>query len=340
MNQPNEASRPPQAVLSEMINGYWLTGCLVAVARLGVADRLRDEPRPIEELARELGADAPSLYRVLRALAAVGVFAEGPDRAFAHTPLSAALRTGVPGSMHGLAAMTGLMHLHAWPALAHTLQTGETAFDHVFGKGVFEHATSNAEAGAAFDAAMASYTAGTSNAVVGGYDFSRFGTIVDLGGGNGALLSAILRKFPEPRGVTFDLPSVSERARASLGASGLDARCEVVAGDFFDIVPAGDAYTLKMILHDWDDERSRAILRNVRRAIRPGGRILVMEAVLEAGNGVGAPAKLLDVNMLVMTGGRERSAAEYAALFDATGFRLERVVPAHPMLGIVEGIPV
>jgi predicted O-methyltransferase YrrM len=331
----------PQTVLAQMINGYWLTGSIHAAARLGIADQLAAGPQSVPALSKAVGAHGPSLLRLLRALAAVGIFAEGERGHFSQTPLSEALRTGVPGSMHGLATMTGILHLRAWPEIVHSVRTGETAFSKAFGKEIFAHVSADAEAGRAFDEAMAGYTAVTSNAVVAAYDFSSFETIVDVGGGNGALLSALLEKYPKARGVTFDLPSASERAREHLRTAGMADRCEVVAGDFFASVPAGgDAYTMKMIVHDWDDRKSIAILENVRKAIRPDGRVLLMEAVLEPGNGVGAPGKLLDINMLVMTGGRERTAAEYGDLLRASGFELVRVVGANPQISVIEGKPV
>lgn len=335
-----DTNPPPQAVLGQMINGYWVTGSICAAARLGVAAKVGDGPRPIAELARDVGADEGALYRLMRALASLGIFAEGPSRSFAHTPLSQALRPDVPGSMHGLALMTGMLHLRAWPEIAHSVRTGLTAFGKVFGKEIFDHLSDDAEAGAAFDAAFTGYTAAASAAVAAAYDFAPFARVVDLGGGSGALLAAIMKKHPNVAGVDFDLPPVAERARKFLAAQGLAGRCEVVGGDFFQSVPAGgDAYTLKMILHDWDDERSVAILRNVRRAIRPDGKLLVMEAVIDPQSGAGAPGKLLDVNMLVMTGGRERTADEFTALYRAAAFELTRIVPANPTMCVIEGRP-
>jgi SAM-dependent methyltransferase len=341
MTQSTPAAQPtPQALLSQMINGYWVTGCIHAAARLGVADRVGATARPVEELAAEVKTASEPLYRLLRALAAVGIFAEGPGRTFAHTPLSEALRAGVPGSMHGLAVMTGLIHLRVWPEILHSVRTGETAFKKVFGREIFDQLSSDPELGRAFDTAMAGYTAASSAAVVEAYDFSPFRKIVDVGGGNGALLAAILPGCPAAAGVVFDLPPVAERARAFLAERGLADRCEVIGGDFFHAVPAGgDAYALKMIVHDWDDERSLAILRNVRKAIKPEGRLLLMEAVIEPDSGAGAPGKLLDINMLVMTGGRERTAEEFAALLGAAGFSLVRIVPANPVVSVIEARP-
>jgi hypothetical protein len=336
----NASSPPPQAVLSQMINGYWITGTIHAAAKLDLATAIGDAPRAIGEVAASVGADVEALYRLMRALAGIGIFAEGPERTFSHTPLSLALRPGVPGSMHGLAVMTGLLHLRAWPEIAHAVKTGDTAFGKVFGKELFAHVTVDAEAGRAFDEAMAGYTAATSNAVVAAYDFSPFSKIVDVGGGNGALIAAILKRQPRAAGVTFDLPASAERAKENIGAQGLAGRCEVVGGDFFESVPAGgDAYALKMIVHDWDDDRSIAILKNVRKAIRPDGRVLIMEAVIDPASGAGAPGKLLDINMLVMTGGRERTAEEFAALYRASGFELTRIISAGP-ISVIEGRPI
>jgi hypothetical protein len=323
-----------------MINGYWITGTIHAAAKLDLATAIGDAPRAIGEVAASVGANVDALYRLMRALAGLGIFVEGPGRTFSHTPLSLALRPGVPGSMHGLAEMTGLLHLRAWPEIVHAVKTGGTSFNKVFGKEIFEHVTADAEAGRAFDEAMAAYTAATSDAVVAAYDFSPFSKIVDVGGGNGALIAAILKQQPRVAGITFDLPASAERAKASLGAQGLAGRCEVVGGDFFESVPAGgDAYALKMIVHDWDDARSIAILKNVRKAIRLDGRVLIMEAVIDPASGAGAPGKLLDINMLVMTGGRERTADEFAALYRASGFELARIVPAGP-ISVIEGRPV
>jgi hypothetical protein len=329
---------PPQMQLAQLINGYWASYSIMAAARLGFADALDDGATPVVRIAERTGAHPDATYRLMRALASVGIFREEDGRAFAHTPLSMALKKDVPGSMHGLAAMTSMLHARAWPEILHSVRTGETAFGKVFGKEVFDHLLTDAEAARAFDAAMASLTATTSQAVVAKYDFGGFDRIVDVGGGSGALLTAILGKFPKPRGVSFDLPRATERAHATLDKAGLGGRAEAVGGDFFASVPAGDCYTLKMILHDWDDDKSRAILRTLRKSIASGGRLCVIEAVVPPGN-TPSPVKFLDINMLVMTGGRERTADEYAALFAATGFRLLRVVPCGPT-DVIEGEPV
>lgn len=344
MNAPNPhaapAPIPPQAVLGQIINGYWATFTVCAAARLGLADELAKGPSTVSELANRVGAEPASLYRLLRACASLGIFSEGPAKTFSQTPLSEPLRTGVPGSMHGLAAMTSLLHARAWPEIVHSVRTGKTAFEKVFGKEIFDYLPGDPEGGRAFDAAMASYTAVLSGALAQSYDFSPFRTIVDVGGGNGALLAAILGRTPTARGVNFDLPQVADRAKTHLAGAGLVQRCEVIGGSFFESVPpGGDAYTLKMILHDWDDERSIAILRNVRKVTRPEARLLVMEAVLPEGNAP-SPGKLLDINMLVMTGGRERTEAEFRQLLGASGFEIVRIVPAHPTIAVVEARPI
>jgi hypothetical protein len=323
MAEEDKVEPPPQAVVGHMINGFWLSYSIMGAARLGVADALDAGPTPVARIAERVGANVDALYRLMRALASVGIFREEGERTFAHTPRSEVLKRDTPGSMHGVANMVSYLHSRAWPEILHSLQTGHTAFSKVFGKEVFEYLPSDAEAARAFDAAMAGYTFATGQAVVSHYDFSRFSTVVDIGGGSGALLTAILGKFPQPRGINFDL---TERARVHFDKVGLGARAQAVAGDFFQSVPAGDCYTLSHILHDWDDDRSRAILQTIRRSIATDGRVCLVEAVVPPGN-TPSPVKFLDINMLVMTGGRERTEAEYAALLSAGGFSLTRVVP-------------
>jgi predicted O-methyltransferase YrrM len=332
MTAPISAS----AQLGQMINSYWATFSIHAAASLGIADLLTDGPVPVTALAERTGSKVDPLYRLLRALASLGIFREVEGRVFEQTPLSEPLRSGVPGSVRGLAQMTGVLHLRAWPEIVHSVKTGETAVKKVFGQELFEHIAAHPELARVFDDAFGGYTAMISGVVARSYDFSAFERIVDVGGGNGSLLAAVLASCPKARGVTFDLPQVAARARDTLSRAGVADRCDTVGGDFFAAVPAdGDAYALKMILHDWDDDRAIAILRNVRRAIRPGGTVLVIESIVPPGNEP-SPSKLLDVNMLVMTGGRERTRAEYEALLRAAGFALARVVPCGPT-DLIEG---
>lgn len=339
MNQTTTSSPPPQAVLGQLINGYWASYSILAAAQLGVADAVGPEATHVDVLAERTQSHPDALYRLLRALSSLGIFTETDrPRTFAHTPLSEALRSNVPGSMHGLAAMTALLHARAWPNVVHAVRTGDTAFKTVFGSEIFDYLPTNKEAAGAFDAAMTSYTASTSAAVANGFDFSEVRRLVDVGGGSGALLSAVTARHPHVSGVTFDLPHVAARAMEHLAKTGAGDRCEAVGGDFFESVPEGfDAYALKMILHDWDDAKSVAILKNVRKSIPAHGKLLVIDAVIPEGNAP-SPGKLFDMNMLVMTGGRERTEREFKDLFAAAGFELVRVVRAGAT-DIVEGRP-
>jgi len=330
---------PPPAVIGKIINGYWATFSVIAAARLGVADKLASGPKSVAALAEECDVNADAIHRLLRALASMEIFEETAPNTFAQTALSEPLRSGVPGSMRAMAMMTGMLHLRAWPAIDHSLKTGGTAFAKVFGREIFEYLEGDADAARIFDEAFSGYTGMVAGAVAARYDFSPFTRLVDVGGGGGGFLSVIAKQFPNARGVSFDLPHVAARAKSALAKAGASDRIEAVGGDFFASVPAeGDAYLLKMILHDWDDEKSIAILKNVRRAILPNGKLLVVEAVVPAGN-TPSPSKLLDVNMLVMTGGRERTEKEYAALYAASGFRLDRVIEVGATC-IVEGSPI
>jgi ubiquinone/menaquinone biosynthesis C-methylase UbiE len=324
----------------QMIAGFWVSRAIYAVAKLGIADLVADAPQTVEELAAATQTHAPSLYRVMRALASVRVFTQTSDKRFAQTPLSATLRTDAQGSLRWL-AMTelGEEHYPAWEELLYSIQTGERAFDRRFGKNVWEFFAENPENARIFNNAMTGTTAVVTEAVLGAYDFSALRRIVDVGGGQGELLASILKANERASGVLFDAPQVVTGAGARLEAAGVADRCEIVGGDFFESVPAGaDAYTLKWILHDWDDEQSTRILKNVRRAITDGGRLSVVEAVVPPGD---EPhfGKFIDLNMLVMTGGRERTEEEFRALLDASGFRLARVVATPSPVSIIEAVP-
>ncbi len=331
---------PPPVALLQMMTGYWVSQALYVAAKLGVADLLTDGPRPVEELAEATQTDAPSLRRVLRALASVGVFTEARPGAFALTPLAALLRTGTPGSMRALAIMYAEEQYRAWGDVLHSVRTGKTAFEKQFGMSYFAYLAQHPEADRVFNEAMTGYTTQLVGAVVDAYDFSPFKTIVDVGGGYGTLLAAILRRYPVAHGILFDQPHVVAAAGERLAAAGVAERCNTVAGDFFVEVPSGgDAYVLAQILHDWDDERSMAILQQCRRAMPAHGKLLVVELALPSGE---EPffGKWLDLHMLVLLGARERTVTEYEALFRATGFTLGRVVPTAAGPSIVEGIPV
>ncbi len=323
----------------QMLTGYWISKAIYVAARLGVADMLKDGPKSTEELAARTGTHAPTLYRLLRALSGVGVFTDKGDGRFASAPLSKFLESG-RGSMR---AMT--LHAmetaswRAWDGLLEAVETGETAFLHEHGVEVFAYYAEHPESSEPFNAAMVELSEVVGAAVVEAYDFSRFEKIVDVGGGHGGLLTAILKASEQPRGVIFDLPQVAEGARRAMQTEGLSERVEIEGGDFFESVSAGgDAYVLKFIIHDWDDERAVAILKNVRRAMRDDARLLLVEAVVPEGAG-GAPfSKLIDLQMLVMTGGRERTATEYRELLKRAGFEMTRVVETSSPMSIVEAV--
>jgi SAM-dependent methyltransferase len=331
---------PPPATLLQMMTGYWVSQALHVAAKLGIADLLADGPVDCEDLAAATDTHAPSLQRVLRALASVGVFTEVSPGSFALTPLAELLRTETPGSMRALAIMYAEEQYRAWGELLHSVRTGEMAFDHQFGMGYFEYLAQHPEADRVFNEAMTGWTHQLVGAVMDTYDFSPFKTIVDVGAGYGALLTAILRSNPGTRGVLFEQPHVVASAEEQLVAAGVADRCTFVGGDFFAAVPTGgDAYVLSQILHDWDDERCVAILGQCRRVMPDHGKLLVVELVLPEGD---EPflGKWLDLHMLVLLGSRERTAAEYDTLFRAAGFKLARVVPTPPGPSVVEAVPV
>jgi hypothetical protein len=322
----------------DLIKGFWVSRALYVAAKLGIPDLLRDEPKSSGDLAQATGTHAPSLYRVLRALDSVGVFAEDDRGRFALTPLGATLRTDVPGSLRYFAIEElGENHYPAWERVLHSVETGAIAFDHVYGVSKWQYMAGHSDEARIFDAAMSSFSSVVAGAVVAAYDFSSSATVVDVGGGDGTLLAAILKANPSLRGVVADLPHVVEGAQRRLEAEGLADRCEVAAGSFFDSAPVGDTYVLKFIIHDWDDQQSAAILRNCRSAMAANGRVLLVEAAIQPGTATSF-SKYVDLNMLVMTGGRERTEAEYRSLLDSAGLRLARVIPTYTEMSILEAV--
>lgn len=329
----------------QMAGGKLVARPIYAAAKLGIADRLRGGARSVGALAREAGAQPLALYRLLRALASVGVFAEtsGGDapleqRTFANTALSETLVSGPEGIRDMALWMGDPAHEHAWEGILESVQTGAPAFDAIHGSGVFEYFDAHPELAATFNAAMSSFARRFHPAVVKAYDFSGISLLVDVGGGHGVLLEEIVRAHPGMRGIVFDLEPVAAGARARLAATDVAGRVTAEGGSFFDRVPEGaDGYIMSHIVHDWDDARAAEILRACRTAMKPSGRVLVLEQVIAPGN---APdfGKLLDVEMLVMTpGGRERTESEFRALFAAAGLRLEWVVPTEAPICVIEG---
>jgi hypothetical protein len=334
------ASPPPTMALLHMIHGSKITQLLYVVAKLGIADLLRDGAKHSEELAQAVGAHPRTLYRVLRALASLGVFAEDQAQRFHLTPLADLLRTDNPESLRALAIFYGEAWVwHAEGALLYSVRTGQAAFHQVHGMGPFDYYAQHADAAACFNAAMTSLSGQELAAVIAAYDFAGMATIVDVGGGQGALLAEILQTYPQMHGVLFDLPAVVESAQPLLEAEGVAARCTRVAGDFFHTIPGGgDAYILKRVIHDWDDAPAEAILTHCRRAMAAHSRLLLMERVIPPGN---APSlgKLADITMLLHYGALERTEAEYRALLEAAGFTLGRIIPTQTPLSIIEGVP-
>jgi hypothetical protein len=333
--------------LGRMIGGFHTTALLYTAARLGLADRLRDGPKNSEELASLVGAHGPTLRRLMRALVEIGVLWEAEEGRFGLTPLGALLQEDTPGSLRSVAIIYGDTFGQAWGSLLHSVRTGQTAFEHVFGAPFFDYFAQHPAESEAFNQTMASLSATIAADVVARYDFSGMRKVVDVGGGHGALVAAILKANPQTTGILFDLPAVLAGARDRVAAEGLSERCELVGGDFFEAVPrGGDAYLLKWILHDWDDERALRILRNCRQAMTAPARLLVLEVVLPDRSPASPAGAVNDINMLVLTGGRERTESEYRAMFAAAGFQLVRLFPtgAHGVFGtpmsILEAVPV
>ncbi len=332
----------PQAAVGRMLTGYWVSQMIYVAAKLDLAGLLQAGPRSSDDLAAATGTHPRSLYRLLRGLASLGVFAEGEPKQFSLTPLAEALLDGVPGSQRAMALMTGEEHYMSWSELLYCVQTGKIGFEKLYKMRPFDYLSQHPEQGAIFDAAMTSVHGKESPAALAAYDFSTIGVLADIGGGNGSLISATLEKHRGLRGILFDLPAVIERARPNIEKAGLAGRCQCLTGSFFESVPAGaDAYMLRHIIHDWDDDESIAILRNCRTAIgtNPAGRLLVLETVIPPGNDR-MFGKLLDLNMLVIPGGLERTESEYRDLFAASGFLLNRIVPTTTEISVIEGLPV
>jgi hypothetical protein len=325
--------------MTDLIFGFWTAKPIHAAAVLGVADHIESGPKTAEELAGLVGAHGPSLHRLLRAVASVGIFAEDDRGRFAQTPLGATLVSGAPGSLRDTAiSMLDPGHERCWGDIVRSVRTGEVASGRVLGSDIWSYYAHHPEEERAFNGAMTGLSQMVGGAVIEAYDFAPFATIVDVAGGQGSLLAQILRANPKTKGILFDAPRVVEGAGPNLEALGVAGRVERVGGDFFESVPpGGDLYTLKWIVHDWDDTRSVAILKNCRRAMGPGARLLLLEAVIPPGNEPSL-GKFLDLNMLVITGGRERTEREFAALLAEAGFRLTRVVPTNSPVSVVEAV--
>ncbi|MEK6233229.1 MAG: acetylserotonin O-methyltransferase [Planctomycetales bacterium] len=328
---------PPAARLMQMIVGHWVTAAIYAATKLKLFDQLHPDAKDSDAVAEESGANPSAVFRLLRALASVGVVEEKEPRRFALTELGDLLREDHPQSMRGMALFQGAPpHWRGWGEFLHSVQTGESAFEHVHGKGFFDYCETDEEFSAHFNDAMTAMSAGAAASVLDAYDFTGIKRLVDVGGGHGFLIASILQRFPDLQGVVFDLPHVIQGTPSRLEAAGVQDRCETIGGSFLEEVPSGDAYVLKHIIHDWDDEHSRTILTNIRGALDGDGKVLLIEAVIPPGNDPSL-AKLVDLEMLHAThGGRERPEEEFAALFDSAGLVLSRVVPTQSQFSVVE----
>src|SRR5438874_160277 len=339
--RPKRTSAPqPYEVLFQMVIGKWISQAIGTVVEIGVPDQLAKGARPCSEIAREADVSEDGLYRLLRALASVGLFVESADRRFKLTPMGQLLRSDHPQSAAGYARFTAHdMTWRPWGQLGYSVKTGMPAFDHVFGAPIFEYLSRNPDVAAVFDAAMTSISATEARAASDAYDFKGIGTLMDVAGGHGLLLATVLRLHKKMRGVLFDLPHVAAGAAATFTRAGITARVRIESGDFFKELPSGaDAIIMKHIIHDWDDESATRILQACHRALGPRGKVLIVDPVVPSGN-VPHYGKMLDLEMLVLTPrGRERTKAEFASLLRRAGFRLSRVIPTASPLSVVEAV--
>jgi O-methyltransferase domain len=340
IERPAQAPLPPTMALMQLLFGKQLTYSLSGVARLGTADHMNGTAKPVEDIAGQCGAHAPSLYRVMRMLAGFGVFKEGPSRHFALTPIGELLKTDVPGSLRHMAMMFGEeFSTRAYEHIAACLRTGGDGVSEAYGKQIWEVLAERPGQCTTFQNAMTSSTAVSAEGIVGAYDFSGIKRLADVGGGHGFLLAEILRAYPGMRGVLFDRPEVV-KAVPDERFAGCEGRVAIEGGSFFERVPDNcDAYLMKHIIHDWSDEHCRTILGLMRKKLPKDGRVLLCEMVVTDEPGP-SPAKMLDIEMLVMTvGGKERSKQEFSELFASCGLRLSRIVPTARPISVIEAVP-
>jgi hypothetical protein len=336
-NEPGPTAEGLPA-LRRLIAGEWVSKAIGMAATLGIADLLTAGSVPVADLARATETHAPSLYRLLRALASLGIFAE-TEQGFELTPIAEHLRSDCPSSVRGLAMLhVEPWHWRAWEDALYSVKTGTPAFEKAHGQDFFGYLRDHADAGVVFAEAMSDISRSQHAAIVDAYDFSRIDHLVDVGGGHGTLLAVILNAYPDLTATLLDLPDVVENARRTLEQARVAERCRVVGGDFFDSVPSADAYLIAHVVHDWGDAETTRILAKCRSSISPGGRLVLAEIVIPPGNEP-SHGKLLDLEMLVCLTGRERTEAQYARLLDSAGFRLTRVVPTAAEVSAIEAAP-
>jgi hypothetical protein len=333
---PTKDGNPSPPILFQMATGYWVSQAIYVAAKLGIADLLKEGPQSCVALATASGSDSPSLFRLMRALASVGVFSHVRRDCFALSRLAESLLTDAPASLRSMVIAIGEIHYQACGNLLHSIQTGSPALNNVFGMSLFDYLQQNADVADTFDQGMTDLSSMLVYAVLMAYDFAGIPSIVDIGGGEGKFLEKILRLNPEMKGTVFDTASTIGRVRQKLDNGESVRRCSYVAGDFFDSV--ADAYLLCGVIHDWDDGHAIKILRNCRRSMAEKGRVLLVDMVVPETDAMSF-SKLLDLNILAMTGGRERTRAEFRALLDAAGYKLTRIVPTMAPQSIIEAVP-
>jgi len=332
---------PPQAAIMHIIADYWRSRAVYLAARLKLADAVGNSRPTLGAIAAATGTRPEALCRLLRALTAHGIFREEDDGTFSQTPLSEVLRSDTAGSMRAFAEVElGLDHYDSWREAETCLTQPGTAFERIFKMPIWRYYAEHPELESLFGEAMTNLTAIANAGVLGSYQFRTFNSAVDIGGGQGSFLAAILDSNPTAKGILFDLPSVIEDATKAEFVARLGSRIQPVGGDFFEQVPSGgDLYLLKFVLHDWDDANSVRILTNIRKAIAPSGRLAIVELVLPGRNETHI-GPLMDLNMMVMTGGVERTGAEYGDLLARAGFRVERVAGTKSPFSVVEAVPI
>ncbi len=327
---------PPHVEMMKFILGKWISKPIYVVSKLKIADILSDGPKSIKELSKIINVHASSLYRIMRALSCLGIFSETDDRRFELTPMAECLKSD---ALRPIALMMHSdWHDKAWDQLLESVKTGEKAFDNVHGMPAFDWLEEHPQAARIYNEANAIKAVTSHSAIIGAYDFSEISSLTDIGGGNGALMVEILKANPSLSGVVSELPSIVEAAKEFIHYQGFESRCKVIECDIFDKIPAGsDAYLMSHILHDWEDVQCLTILRNCHKAMKPGTKLLVVEALIPTGNEFSI-AKLLDIEVFVMGGGRERTETEFRNLFESTGFELSKIVPTDQSISIMEGI--
>ena len=339
-NQSEPQNPDVDRVLMQLLAGAWVTQAIATAARLGIPDALASGPKTVDEIAAKAGANRGATKRLMRMLTGIGVFAPAEGGRYALNPLSERLREETPGSLkHMFIAETDGVHWRCWEKVADAVRTGLPRPKPVFGKPAFDYYAENKDEGEQFGRAMANVSGLASKFVLDAYDFGGLKTIMDVGGGNGSMVRTILGKYPQARGIVADLPYIADQANAAIREAGMSERCRFEPTDFFQSVPKGaDGHLLKFVLHDWNDDECATILRNCRSAIEPGGRLMVLEVVVPDAPGPDF-SHMMDMNMLVMTGGMERTAAEYETLLARGGFRLKRIVTSPSPFSVIEGEP-